>query len=100
MKSKNKYILLLIIEFFLLLFYIFFPKLSLIFVGVRGKQINILGLLLFFSLHFNLGYYRDEQIKSELKELKRFNIIVKILRITLVIIAVYRLQMTLDTGII
>lgn len=96
MKTINKYMLSLIVELFLLLFYIFFPKTSLIFVGVRGNQINILGLLLFFSLHYKLGYYRDEQIKNDLKQFQRFNIIVDILRIALVIISVYRLQLTLD----
>lgn len=99
MKPINKYILSLIIEIPALMLYIIAPKQSLMIIGARQSQVNILGILLFFSLHSQMEYFRDKLVENDLRELKKINKIISIIKFIFVLIAVYRLQMALDKGI-
>lgn len=99
MKFSKKYILSLVAELVLLLFYIIFPKYALILIGARSTQVNILGLLLFFSFHAQMSYLRKEEFENKFKDLKKFHILIEIIRMAIVLFAVYRLQITLGAGI-
>lgn len=99
MIAKNKYIFSLVVEGILLALYIFFPKAALILVGARKQQVNLLGVILLTSLHFEAEARRKRLIETELEGYRRLNTFIEIGRILLVILAAYRLQVCLDAGI-
>ncbi len=99
MKIKYKYIMSVVIESILLAFYILFPELFINILGYQNNVINLLGIVLICYLHFNLEKSRDIYVKEDLRNYKKLNIIISIIRFIIGIYAVYVLQITLLNSI-
>lgn len=99
MNSRKKYIIFLILNFLILMTTILFPRPSLILIGTRGQEINLLGFLLMVSVYDLIRSQRRANKLAADKDLTNIEKIVDIVEFLLILLAVYRMQVALGLGV-